>query len=365
VKKNLTVDKTARTSNKTSNNKVIPVIFWALATFMVAVLVFVMIQFFAPKKSSLVSSINSASLSQDAIDGVPSALPVFEKYESQDFLLRFANPRTIIPTRARKDVIYYTIQSGDSVFGISQKFNIKPETILWANKDTLNDDPHMISIDQELRIPPIDGVYYKVKESDTIESIANEFKVDQEAILDWTPNKIDRTNPQINPETYVMVPGGQREFQVWVVPTIPRGPAGVNKSIPGACDTSAGGAYGSGTFTWPANNQFISGNDYWSGHLAIDIGAMTGDAVYASDSGVVVYAGGISGGYGNMIMIDHGNGYQTLYAHLSSIRVSCGASVYQGNMIGAAGSTGNSTGPHLHFEVRYFGGFINPHFVLP
>jgi len=92
---------------------------------------------------------------------------------------------------------------------------------------------------------------------------------------------------------------------------------------------------------------------------------MTGQTVYASDSGVVVYAGGISGGYGNMVMIDHGNGYATLYAHLSAISVRCGQSVYQGGPIGAAGSTGNSTGPHLHFEVRYFGGFINPRFVLP
>ena len=92
---------------------------------------------------------------------------------------------------------------------------------------------------------------------------------------------------------------------------------------------------------------------------------MTGDNVYASDSGVVVYSGGISGGYGNMIMIDHGNGYQTLYAHLSAVSVRCGSSVYQGSVIGSAGSTGNSTGPHLHFEVRFMGGFLNPHYVLP
>ncbi len=361
MKKNLTVE---RTSSK-SSNKIIAALFWAIATLMVVILVFVSVQFFAPEKSNLVPVVESASISQENPGNGSAALPAYEITEQQDYLLRMANPRTIIPTRARKDVIYYTIQPGDSVFGISQKFNIKPETILWANKDTLNDDPHMISVDQELRIPPIDGVFYKWKEGDTLESISNEFKVDQEAILNWTPNKVDRTNPEFQPDTYVMVPGGQREFQVWVVPTIPRGPAGVNSSIPGACDTSAGGAYGTGTFIWPTNNQFISGNDYWSGHLAIDIGAMLGDYVYASDSGVVVYAGGISGGYGNMVMIDHGNGYQTLYAHLSAIKVTCGASVYQGQVIGLAGSTGNSTGAHLHFEVRYLGGFLNPHFVLP
>jgi murein DD-endopeptidase MepM/ murein hydrolase activator NlpD len=99
--------------------------------------------------------------------------------------------------------------------------------------------------------------------------------------------------------------------------------------------------------------------------MAIDIAAGMGDPIYAADSGVVVYAGWISGGYGNMVMIDHGNGYQTLYAHLSAIRVSCGASVRQGQVIGLAGSTGRSTGPHLHFEVRYMGGFVNPWYVLP
>ncbi len=99
--------------------------------------------------------------------------------------------------------------------------------------------------------------------------------------------------------------------------------------------------------------------------MGIDIAAGMGAAIYASDTGVVVYAGPIGGGYGNMIMIDHGNGYQTLYGHLSQINVRCGANVYGGQLIGLAGSTGNSTGPHLHFEVRYLGGFVNPWKVLP
>lgn len=344
-------------------NKILAIVFWVLAALMVALLAFVMVQFFAPSQMSNIPGVESAALELES-GSTSSNLPQIT-FIDQLAVSRMANPRTIIPTRARKEVIMYTIESGDSVFGIAQKFNLKPETILWANKDTLNDDPHMISVGLELRIPPVDGVYYLWKEGDTLEKVANDLKVDPEEILNWTPNHIDRTDPEISAETYVMVPNGQREFQQWVVPTIPRGPAGVNGTIPGACDTSAGGAYGTGTFIWPTNNRFISGNDYWSGHLAIDIGAVTGDSVYASDSGVVVYAGSISGGYGNMVMIDHGNGYQTLYAHLSAVRVRCGQSVYQGNIIGAAGSTGNSTGPHLHFEVRYFGGFVNPHYVLP
>jgi murein DD-endopeptidase MepM/ murein hydrolase activator NlpD len=139
----------------------------------------------------------------------------------------------------------------------------------------------------------------------------------------------------------------------------------VSKTIAGGCEIPAGGAFGTGSFVWPAANRFLSGNDYWDGHLAIDIAAATGAPVYATDSGVVVYAAPIGGGYGNMVMIDHGNGYHSVYAHLSQIAVRCGQSVFQGGTIGYAGSTGNSTGPHLHFEVRYMGGFINPWHVLP
>lgn len=357
------LEKTVENNNLTETNKIISIVFWGLALMMVALLIFVAVQFFKPNQSTWSPDLDNSTVS--AMESAPASLPNYQSIDNDFALIRYANPITIIPTRARTEATTYTIQTGDSVFGIAQYFDLSPETILWANKDTMNDDPHMISVGNELRIPPTNGVYYEWQEGDTLESVAGKFKVDVDAILDWTPNKIDRTDPVIEPETFVMVPGGQREFQQWVVPTIPRGPAGVNSTIPGACDTSAGGAYGTGTFIWPTNNRFISGNDYWSGHLAIDIGAMTGDSVFASDSGVVVYAGGISGGYGNMVMIDHGNGYQTLYAHLSSIATRCGASVYQGNVIGYAGSTGNSTGPHLHFEVRYMGGFLNPHYVLP
>jgi len=91
-----------------------------------------------------------------------------------------------------------------------------------------------------------------------------------------------------------------------------------------------------------------------------------GDAIFASDSGVVIYSGPIGGGYGNLVAIDHGLGWLTLYAHLSAISVKCGQSVYRGQVIGACGSVGNATGPHLHFEVRKDGGntFVNPWQVL-
>ena len=295
-------------------------------------------------------------------------LPSYDPAAGVTSFIRLANIRTIMATRPREEPVTYTVQSGDLVFGIATDYGLQPESVLWSNYDILHDDPHSLSIGQELVIPPTDGLLYKWADGDTIDKIAAKFKTEPEKILLYPGNHLDLVNPQITPGTLVIIPGGQREFQNWVVPTIPRGAAGVNVTIygPGACDTSAtGGAYGTGTFVWPANQHVLSGNDYWSGHLGIDIAALTGDPVYAADSGVVVYAGAISGGYGNMVMIDHGNGYQTLYAHLSAINVLCGSSVYQGQVIARSGSTGNSTGPHLHFEVRFMGGFINPWFVLP
>jgi len=295
------------------------------------------------------------------------SLPDLNQVFDQVGIIPQIDPHTTIPTRPRDEVIDYTVDTGDSVFGIAGAFGLKPETILWANYDTLNDNPDQISLGMQLKVPPIDGVLYQWQEGDTLQGVADRFEAKVEDILSWAGNQLDLTDPLVEPGAYVMVPGGHREFRQWIVPTIPRGRAGVSSALygAGACEGGYDGAYGSGSFIWPAENHTLSGNDYWSGHLAIDIAAGEGAAVYAADSGVVVFAGGAFGGYGNMIMIDHGNGYQTLYAHLSSTRAYCGQSVSQGQYIGSSGSTGNSTGAHLHFEVRYLGGFVSPWFVLP
>ena len=127
------------------------------------------------------------------------------------------------------------------------------------------------------------------------------------------------------------------------------------------------GAIGSGAFIWPANNHFLSGFDYTpnANHFGIDIAGSVGDAVYAVDNGVVVYAGWNNWGYGNVVVVNHGNGWQTLYAHLSAYNVGCGQSVYQGNAVGAIGSTGNASGAHLHFEMMNNGAKVNPWNYLP
>ncbi len=302
-----------------------------------------------------------AEASADALANMPH----FTVDVKESYLIRDPETHTVAPTRPRSEPVKYEVEAGDAVFSIAQKYNITPETLLWSNYDVLKDDPHSLSVGQVLTIPPTNGILYEWHEGDTLEAIAQDFRASVDDILNWSGNRLDITNPEIEPGEVVMIPGGEREFQQWVVPTIPVGRAGVSTSIPGACETNEGGLIGGGFFIWPADNHYLSGNDYWSGHLAIDIAAGTGMPLYAADSGVVVYAGWMNGGYGYMVMIDHRNGYHTLYAHMSSINVTCGDSVWQGQVIGLAGSTGNSTGPHLHFEVRYLGGFLNPWTVLP
>lgn len=287
--------------------------------------------------------------------------------EAGNAINRSSNLHTTIPDRPQQEINHYIIELGDSVFGIAERFFVSPESVLWANYDQLNDNPHMISVGMKLNIPPVTGVLYTWQDGDTIESVASRFDANPEDILGWPGNDIDLVNQQVEPGSLVMVPGGEREFRQWIIPTIPRGRAGVSRSVygSGACDGGYEGAYGDGAFIWPADNHTLSGNDYWSGHLGIDIAAGEGARIYAADNGVVVFAGWATGGYGNTVVIDHGNGYQTLYGHLSSVNVRCGQSTGKGSVIGYAGSTGNSTGAHLHFEIRYQGGFVNPWYVLP
>jgi len=292
--------------------------------------------------------------------GQPSALmPASGIVGPVDSIRRLLTIKTNIPDRPHYDVVDYTVETGDSLFAIAKSFNITPETLLWANYEALNDDPHSLRPGQELFVPPTNGVYYQWKEGDTLDSVANELGAKPDDILSWVGNKLDLSSPKIDPGQYVMVPGGHREFKQWIIPTVTR--AGNVGST-----SCSGGAVGGGGFIWPSNNHFLSGNDYSSYHHGIDIAGSTGDAVYAADSGVVTLAAtGYNYGYGNVMMIDHGNGYATLYAHLSALNAGRCASVGQGQVIGAIGSTGNSSGPHLHFEVRLNGGFVNPWDVLP
>jgi len=288
---------------------------------------------------------------------------------------RVAQPFTTIPSRPRQDFIKYEVVEGDTVFGIAGKFGLTPETVLWGNYNVLLDNPHSLQPGQELLILPSDGVYWQWQTANRggLPGFAKFFGATVDDIMNAPVNKLDPAivgdvnNPNIPDGTWLFIPGGRRELISWSAPLgITReNPASARILGPGACDPISGGAVGYGTFIWPSNNHSISGYDFSDVHRGIDIAGNTGEATYATDAGVIVYAGWNNYGYGNMVMIDHGNGFQSLYAHLSAFNVGCGQSVGQGDVIGAIGSTGNSSGSHLHFEILSGSGKINPHDVLP
>ena len=265
-------------------------------------------------------------------------------------LQRAAVPFTIIPERGREKIEAYAVQPGDTVLGIAEKFGLSPETIQWSNPE-LEANPDLLRIGDELRILPLDGVIHTVSPGDTLSSLAVKYKVSVDEIIGYGANDIANATAPLVVGMSVVVPGGSKPYVARQV-----------SSYSGPIPTSA--YKGSGTFTWPVSGSISQ--RHWSGHPAIDIGSWNGSPIKASDNGYVVAAGGgWNGGYGNYVLIDHGNGFTTLYAHLSSIFVRAGENVSRGEQIGSVGNTGNSTGPHLHFEVRYQGAPQNPFSYLP
>ena len=304
----------------------------------------------------------------------PDLPPLQTQAEGDSGVLRLALLHTDVPSRPRTEMITYTVETGDTLFGIAEKFGLKPETILWGNQYVLGDNPHSLRPKQVLNILPVNGTYHRWSEGDGLNGVAKFFGVTPEVIINFPGNHLDPatigdlTHPNIQPGTWLIIPGGKRAFISWSAPVIPLNNPGVAKVLgPGACGSVSAGAIGSGAFIWPAGHHYLSGFDYSpeANHPAIDIDGDLGNPVYAADSGVVVYAGWNNWGYGNVIVINHANGWQTLYAHLSALNAGCGASVAQGSVIGAFGSTGNSSGPHLHFEMMYNGTKVNPHDYLP
>ena len=275
---------------------------------------------------------------------------------------RKADLHTVLAVRqSRYEVMSYTVESGDTIFSIADEFDLQPETILWGNRYTLGDDPHFILPGQTLNILPVDGVYHMWSAGEGLNGVASFYGVTPEDIINWPGNNLDPdeigdyANPKIPPDTMLIIPGGQGTYTDWRTPRISREEPATAKHLgPGACTASYDGISGSLVFAWPTTERFLSVFDYSpeTNHFGIDIAGQTGNPIYAADHGVVVYAGWNDYGYGNMIVIDHGSGWQTLYAHLDSVNVSCGEEVIQGETIGTMGSTGKSTGPHLHFEMR-------------
>lgn len=343
---------------------------------MVLLVIWVMGNFYVKAQSGQNALPAEAAVVKAQALPTPTATLVMPGYEPAtnslfSGIFRLAQLHTIFPTRPRFDVSTYTVVAGDTIFGIAEKFNLRPETILWGNLYLLGDNPHNLRPGQDLNIMPVNGVYHRWSAGEGLNGVAAYYGVTPDDIVNWPGNHISTatigsfSNPAIEAGTFLFVPNGRREFVSWSAPQIPRdNPAVASIYGPGACGP-VDGIIGSGPmFEWPAVNHWLSGYDYWpeSNHWGIDVDGDMGHNIYAVDAGVVVYSGWNNWGYGNVVVIDHGGGWQSLYAHLmDGWFVGCGVSVTRGAVIGSMGSTGNSTGPHLHFELRHKTmGKVNP-----
>lgn len=252
---------------------------------------------------------------------------------------------TRVSQKPRDKVISYTVEQGDTLSTITKKFQISTDTIKWAN-DLSGDS---ITVGDELKILPVSGVLHKVSKGDTVYTIAKRYDTNPQQIVDFPFNDF------ANPETFSLVEG-----QLIIVPdgTPPTEKPTIRRQtylVQGPISVSSAG------FVWPLRGE-ISQFASWY-HMALDITSPVGTPLIAARSGRVVKAstGGWDYGYGNNVTIDHGDGFQTHYAHMSTVNVSVGDNVVGGRtVIGAVGMTGRTTGPHVHFEMYKAGVLVNP-----
>lgn len=258
----------------------------------------------------------------------------------------------------------YRVKQNDNIYSIAQKYNLNPNYILWNNKGPLGET---VSLEEGvmLIIPPSNGLYYRWGLNDTLIRIAKRFNVATDQIRGW--NELLKFVDIPQPNTMIFIPGGTE-----IGGTDPGETAG-NERIAAdyfsekdvaICKPTSYDAIGDGNFIWPMDGAYISGYifDTFNGHYGTDFGGTMGQALYAVDSGVVIYTGYWEGGYGAYTIIDHLNGWYSLYGHLSEWKASCGETVEKGQVIGLVGSTGRSSGPHLHFELGNVnkGGRVDP-----
>ena len=250
--------------------------------------------------------------------------------------LRPLNPSSQ-ETQTRLGIETYIVQKGDTVSSIANQFGISINTILWSNNLTARS---FLREGQKLTILPTTGVTHTVKKGDTISSIASKYKGSAEQILAF--NNL-ATGLQVG--QVIIVPDG-RIPPPPPPPARPRTPAFVPQAIPGK-------------MFWPVGNRRIT-QYYWLRHPALDIGTPVGTPVYAAEAGIVEFVKFGRTGYGYQLMINHGGGIRTRYAHNSQILVKAGEQVQKGQVVSFSGNTGRSTGPHLHFEIFIGSRRVNP-----
>lgn len=249
--------------------------------------------------------------------------------------------------RLRKDIIVYVVEAGDTVSTIAEKFGISVNTILWANNLSAYS---LIRPGDNMTILPTSGIAHQVTSGQTLAAIAKKYGIDETTISEFNELKSDK----LAIGQKLIIPGGKKD--TYVAPSAQsRSGLAVLKDLITGDDTKI---YSSNKMAWPTLGNRITQYFSWR-HYAVDIANKVGTALYAADSGVVETAGW-GRGYGNQVVINHGGGKLTRYAHQSKILVRVGQQVKKGQVIGLMGSTGWSTGSHLHFEVIINGAKKNP-----
>ena len=292
--------------------------------------------------NTVIPSSSTPILSAPTNSNPNSSAPVALAISGDSALVPYSGPSGATASAAGivfDRISVYVVRQGDTLSDTGAMFNVSVNTIVWANNLKSTNDVHP---GDTLIILPISGIERTIAKGDTLKLLAKKYGADVNEIASY--NNLDPDAPLAVGST-IIIPGGEL-----AVPATPaRSVRGRSLQEP---YLGGGGVAFSGYFTSPVPGAPVTqGLHGWN---AIDFGAARGTPIYAAADGVVIIArsGGWNGGYGNYVVITHGNGTQTLYAHMRSQVVSYGQTVSQGQLIGYVGSSGLSTGPHLHFEVR-------------
>lgn len=273
---------------------------------------------------------------------------------------------------------YYTIQPGDTIYTIALELGVDlDDTFCLVGPDYAWSQPLVVG--DVLSIPPPSVICHEVVPGETLATIAEQYDLPTERIREERWNQLTMIDEQpLTPGHHLRIPplettrpisldtATQELSQILALPadSLPfiSYAVGNEESNKPSVPVPANWPYGSGNFRWPTHGWLSQG--FHASHRAVDIAAPWGAPVRAADRGTVIRAGWNTQGYGNLVIIDHRIDYVTLYGHLGEVYVTEGQIVGVGDLIGAVGSTGNSTGPHLHFEIRDFGQLTDPLVLL-
>ena len=270
------------------------------------------------------------------------------------------NPQTHESNRVGlTDYAVHTVSSGETLSTIAERYGVSSDTIKWENNIS---NANSIRVGQNLLVPPVDGIGYTVERGDTLSSIAKKYEIETDSIV--AQNNLE--SETIRQGQNIFLPGAEPIVPSPVIAQAPRSTPSVStaSSVPAVSAAPSSATPSTGRpFIFPTRGNITQG--YRAGHYAIDIADRSRPPVWSAAAGTVVTAsvGTWGGGYGNYVVIDHGNGLRTLYAHLGSVNVSNGQWVNQGDVIGMMGNTGRvygATGIHLHWEVHLNGVRQNP-----